>query len=128
MTTAKALRAILSTSQQFAILAGIKSEEGTWFKAKVTELLTLFESMPKIYQQDGLGKQAIVHIHYFMGACDWYITERDTSIEQHQAFGYADLGHGHGEMGYISIAEIIKAGAELDLHWTPKTLAECLAG
>jgi hypothetical protein len=28
-------------AQQFAILAGIRSEEGAWFKAKVAELLTL---------------------------------------------------------------------------------------
>lgn len=42
---------------------------------------------------------------------------------QLQAFGLADLGYG-GELGYISIVELLECGAELDLHWTPQTLAE----
>ena len=41
--------------------------------------------------------------------------------EQRQAFGLANLGYG-GELGYISIDEITRAGAELDLYWTPKAL------
>lgn len=41
---------------------------------------------------------------------------------QIQAFGSANLGRG-AELGYISIAEITECGAELDLHWTPCTLA-----
>ena len=65
----------------------------------------------------------MVHLHYFTGSQDWYITERDTSEEQHQAFGLADFGDG-GELGYISIAELIKHGVELDLYWKPRTLAE----
>ena len=44
--------------------------------------------------------------------------QHDVYDKQLQAFGKADLGHG-GELGYISIVEIIKCGAELDLHWQP---------
>jgi len=65
----------------------------------------------------------IAHLHYFTGSGDWYITERDTSTEQHQAFGLADLGYG-GELGYISIAELIANNVELDLHFTPQPLAQ----
>ena len=79
--------------------------------------------MAKIYEQDGKGDDAIVYLHYFHASgADWYITERDISDEQHQAFGLADLGMGFPELGYISIEELKSVGAELDIHWTPKTL------
>ena len=68
---------------------------------------------------------AIVYLHYFKGNMDWYITEKDMiEEEQNQAFGYADLGLGFGELGYISLIELAENGVELDLHWTPKTLRE----
>ena len=38
-----------------------------------------------------------------------------------QALGLANLGYG-GELGYISIQELIDAGVELDVYWTPKTI------
>jgi hypothetical protein len=33
------------------------------------------------------------------------------------------LGYG-GELGYISLVEILKCGAELDLYWQPRKLFE----
>ena len=39
----------------------------------------------------------------------------------------ADLGMDCAELGYISIEELTEYGAELDLHWTPKTLREVKA-
>ena len=119
-------QALLSRSQLAAMIQLCRGEEGKWYRAKLAEIARTFETMHKVYEQDGLGHNAIVHLHYFKNGCDWYITERDTSVEQHQAFGAANLGDG-AELGYISIAEIIAAGAELDLHWTPKTLKEALA-
>ena len=74
--------------------------------------------MPKTYEQDGNGGDAIVSLHYFKGGMEWYILERDKSDEQEQAFGLADLGDG-GELGYISIQELIENGAEIDLYFTP---------
>ena len=82
--------------------------------------------MPKTYEQDGLGEEAVVHLHYFTGSADWWITEKDSDPDgegQVQAFGLADLFQDGGELGYISLVEILAAGAELDLHWTPKPLA-----
>jgi len=79
--------------------------------------------MPKTYETAGQGKAAVAQLHYFIGGCDWYITERDMLAEQHQAVGLADLGGGV-EQGYISIVEVIAAGAELDLYWMPKPLSE----
>ena len=117
------LKAFISKAQIRAMLNGSIGEEGKWFGDKVSELANTFNTMPKTYEQDGMGGKAVAHLHYFIGGMNWYITERDMEEEQLQAFGLADLGQG-GELGYISIEELIENGVELDLHWTPKTLDE----
>lgn len=98
-------------------------EERQFFIDKICELADLFaHKMAKTYEQDGKGNDAIVYLHYFHASgADWYITERDIEDEQNQAYGLADLGYG-AELGYISIEELKSVGAELDIHWTPKTL------
>lgn len=104
-----------------------RSEEGDFFRGKLIEYAERITNMPETYEQDGEGGEAIAHLHYFSGGCDWWITEKDIENEQHQAFGLADLGYG-GELGYISLVELCASKAvELDLHWTPITLSEIKA-
>ena len=116
---------------QLACLKGLlRGEEGDWFKMKLSEIASLIATMATTGQQDGKGDQAIVYLHYFVGGCDWWITEKDIGFAddahgtgQIQAFGLVDLGYGP-ELGYISLPEVFSVGAELDLHWKIKTLAE----
>ena len=116
------LRRFIGTGQLRVMTDCCRGEEGDWFRGKMGELAELVETMPKTYEQDGKGDEAVVYLHYFTGQWDWYVTERDVEPAQHQAFGLA-CGW-NDELGYISIVEIIRHGAEIDLHWTPKTLAE----
>ena len=102
------------------------TEEKQYIFDKCVEMVDIIKNMPVTYEQDGKGKHAIAHLHYFKGGMDWYITEKDTETEQLQAYGHANLGFGFGELGYISIAELIQNDIELDLHFTPKTLEEIL--
>ena len=118
------LRRFVSTQQLSVLGDACYGEEREWFIDTLVELAERILAMPKTYEQDGKGDDAIVYLHYFKGDMDWYITEKDVETEQHQAFGLADLGMGFPELGYISIEELTEFGAELDLHWTPKTLAE----
>lgn len=120
------IRKFVGPAQLAAIGEGLEGEESKHFERKLEELTELFSTMPHTYQQDGKGDDAVVHLHYFLGGMDWYITERDMEVDQFQAFGYADLGYG-GELGYISIQELIDNGVELDLYWEPKTLREVKA-
>lgn len=113
----------IGQSQRAAIQSGFESEEQEYFLGLVGDLATTIGTMPKTYEQDGLGSDAMVHLHYFYRGMDWYITEKDMEPEQLQAFGLANLGYG-GELGYIWIGEITASGAELDLFWTPKKLSE----
>jgi len=102
-----------------------RSEEKEFFIGKLVELADLIEHMPKTYEQDGKGDEAIVSLHYFGGgASNWWITEKDSEPEQNQAFGLADLGYG-AELGYISIVELCESSrVELDLYFTPITIGE----
>jgi hypothetical protein len=125
------IKQFIGKAQLAAMGAGIRGEEGQFFKDKFIEVAKIIEGMPKSYETDGQADKAVAYLHYFKGSGDWYITEKDAGDDedakngisgQVQAFGMADLGHG-GELGYISIKELIEANVELDLYWMPKTLA-----
>ena len=118
------LRPFLSASQMQAVADAMRGEEKQFFFDKAVELAGVIDSMPKTYDQDGMGDSAVAHLHYFRGGADWYITEKDMEGKgTEQAFGLADLGYG-GELGYISIDELISAGVELDFHFAPKTVGQ----
>ncbi|MBW2560014.1 MAG: DUF2958 domain-containing protein [Deltaproteobacteria bacterium] len=122
----KTLEGFIGGAQLRCMVDGCRGEEGDYFKGKLSEMADTVATMPDTYGQESLGNLAVVHLHYFVGACDWHITERDCDPDgqgQIQAFGVANLGYG-AELGYISIQEILANGGELDLHWAPKTLKE----
>lgn len=123
------VRPFLSVAQLETIGDFCRGEEGQHFKDKIVELCQLITAMPTTYAQAKLGRDAVCYLHYFSGGNDWYITEKDAGSPtdtpedfQSQAFGVAFLLGGYPEMGYISIPELVAAGVELDLYWTPKTL------
>lgn len=105
-----------------------RGEEGKFFTDKMKELAQTFATMPKPYKTDGQGENAMAVLHYFGRGGDWYIVERDSTDEQHQAFGITCLTGEYPEKGYISIAELIENGVELDLHWVPKPIGELNLG
>lgn len=68
-----------------------------------------------------------IHLHFFIGACDWYLAELDD--DTWEAFGYANLGDPQSAgWGYFSLLEleavVMAAGflVERDLAWTPRAL------
>ena len=122
----KVLKGIMSPAQLNAMGNGCRSEEKDFFFDKLEEMANTFNTMPKTYEQDGKGDQAVAYLHYFIGSYDFYITEKDMETEQHQAFGLVINQYG-AELGYISLIEITEAGAELDLHFKPTTIGEIKA-
>jgi hypothetical protein len=118
------LRAYINPLQLGVISENFDEEEGGHFCSMVVDLQNLIKGMPVTRETEDQGDNAVVYLHYFKGACDFYITERDIDEDgegQVQAFGFTDLGYG-GEMGYISIPELLEAGVELDLYWDSKPL------
>ena len=131
---ASALRGFINENQLACIVELTRGEEGQFFMRTLVDMAARIAVMPEIYGQDGKGDEATIHLHYFTAGADWYITEKDHGTYaadpeefQWQAFGLADLFNDGGELGYISLPEILKAGAELDLHWNLCTLAQLRA-
>ena len=107
-----------------------RGEEADYFRGKLKDLAELIEGMPKTYEQSN-NADPTVYLHYFYGASDWYIIEKDRVSPGHeQTFGYAILNGDTqcAELGYISIQELLGiSGMQLDLHWNPKPLSEIKA-
>jgi hypothetical protein len=123
------VKPFLSLSQLSIMGDATRGDDGQYFKDKFVELAGVIDTMPKSYETDGMGNKAGVHLHYFKGDSHWYITEKDSDEDgkgQVQAYGYAVLNGDmqFAESGYISIAELLQYGTELDLHWTPRPLAQ----
>ncbi len=108
----------------------LTGEEGDYFKEKLAEIKETIESMPGPYGTEGQGVRMKAFLHYFAGASDWYIFEKDNveNEPQLQAFGFACVNgdEQNAELGYINISEIIACNVELDLHYQPETLEEIL--
>jgi len=125
------LRPFVSRSQWEAMadLANA-GEERQFFREKAKEFAERIAGMSRTYEQDGKGDQAAVHLHYFRGGSDWYITEKDMEGDgTRQAFGYAVLNgdEQNAELGYVDIGELTACGVELDLHFSPCKLSEVKA-
>jgi hypothetical protein len=125
------LEGFIGPTQVAALIEVCRGGEQDYFFRKLVELAKIVSNMPETYEQDGKGDDAIAYLHYFTSGTDFYITEKDAGCDadgpgdfQRQAFGRADLYGDGGELGYISILEILSAGAELDLYFKPKTLRE----
>jgi hypothetical protein len=119
------IRPYLSTAQMAVMGEACRGEEGDWFRQRLIDLQREIERMPATFEQDGKGDNAIAALHYFNACSDWYILEKDVDGGIQQAFGYAILNGDfeNAELGYISIAELVAHGVELDLHFKPRTLA-----
>lgn len=80
-------------------------------------------SIPGIYETEPVPlAEKLVHLHFFIGGCDWYIVEYDGDD---LFFGYTILNGDivNAEWGYISFSELkeVKVGfveIDCDLHWT----------
>ena len=120
---------LLTTPEQFEVITdAMMGEEGDAFIEIIDRIHATWQAMPKTYETDGQGRDALARLHYFIGGCDWWIVEKDADPDgagQVQAFGIADLGMGR-ELGYISIPELLENGAELDLYFNAKTIGEIL--
>lgn len=119
----ESIRRFIGESQRQAVRELIEGEEGEFFIAKMIELAERIAGMPKTYEQDGKGSEAVAYLHYFTGPFDCWITEKDVIEDrQLQAFGLVRYAGSEPELGYINLEEILENGAELDFHFTPTTL------
>jgi hypothetical protein len=90
------------------------------------------EKIPKLYATEHVAlKQKIIHLHFFIGGCDWYIAEYDG---QDLLWGFAILNQDYqmAEWGYISLSELktikvdgwLEVDCELEQSWKPQMAIE----
>ena len=65
----------------------LASEESSYVCNLIDSIIQKIESMPSTYETEEQGENAFAILHYFGGACDFYITEKDIEDGQNQAFG-----------------------------------------
>jgi hypothetical protein len=73
--------------------------------------------IPKLYETEHIPLQEkLIHLHFFIGGCDWYIAEFDG---EDLFWGFAILNDDfqNAEWGYISFSELksIKVGGWLEI-------------
>ncbi len=90
------------------------------------------EAVPKLYDSEETPLQEkIVHLHFFLGGCDWYICEFDG---EDIMFGFAILNNDleMAEWGYTSLKELKEVRVhghgwleiDHDLYWKPRPACE----
>ena len=118
------LKPFMSIAQRMTLLRQLEGEEAEGIAEIVNRISETIQTMPKTYESKWQGTDALVYLHYFKGAYDSWIAERDMEPEQLQAFGLASFyGPEEAELGYVCIAEILEAGAELDLYFDPHPIS-----
>jgi hypothetical protein len=87
--------------------------------------------IPRLYETEHIPlKDKLIHLHFFIGGCDWYIAEYNGCD---LFWGYAILNNDHqcAEWGYISFEELkaINIGGqeidcELEIYWKVRKASE----
>lgn len=97
-----------------------------WNKPTKEEL----SQLPAFYETEEIPfKDKQVHMHFFIGACDWYVLEFDG---EDQFFGFVILNGDYemAELGHFSLSELssIRVGGILeidrDLYWDVRKASE----
>ncbi len=97
----------------------------TEYESSVRVLNEQLSKMPKLYEQESLGFDAVVYAHYFGGTTDVFLTE----CSGDDAFGYVILNgdYENSELGYVSIRSLTEIEfLNLDFFWEPCPLNEAL--
>ena len=92
-----------------------------WNKPTDAEL----NALPRLYSSEDVPlREKIIHMHFFIGGCDWYAAEYDP--QDQLFFGFAILNNDleMAEWGYFSLQELAELKAsfvevDYDLHWKP---------
>lgn len=79
----------------------------------------VLKRVPKLNATETIsGEDKIIHLHFFIGGCDWYIAEYDG---KDTFFGYANLNDSYNaEWGYVGFNELkeITIGVDFIDHRT----------
>jgi hypothetical protein len=116
--------ALLWTSHQNQLKKEVKDMWNVPSKERLAKI-------PKLYETENVPlKDKMIHLHFFIGGCDWYIAEYDgTDL----FWGFACLNDlQNAEWGYISFSEMediringwLEIDCELEVFWKVRPASE----
>ena len=81
--------------------------------------------LPELYSTESIPlMEKVIHMHFFLGGCDWYVAEYDK--ESQNFFGFAILNNDYAmaEWGYFNFIELCELKVEFvevdrDIHFLP---------
>ena len=126
LTTLKLLCPPMQYESILECIAEGGEASAAFWDQKENEIAAIWRFMPGPYRTESGKGNTLAKLHFFLGAADWFIIEKDSDPDQNQMFGIADLGLGCREYGYISLPELHSVNAELDLYWEQQTAREIL--
>jgi len=97
-----------------------------WNKPNAEQLACI----PRLYTTEHTPLQdKLIHLHFFIGGCDWYICEIDETHEYMWGFVVLNQDFQNAEWGYVSLAELvsIRVGfveVDCDLYWKVRSAME----
>lgn len=99
----------------------------------------LESKLPRLYETDGKGDEAIAYGHWFTSNADWFASEYDPDTGD--CFGLVRFHGMPAELGYFNLHEFEQINLnpwrktpdgrlrfiqiERDLHWDARTIGEC---
>ena len=87
--------------------------------------------LPELYSTESLPlMEKVIHMHFFLGGCDWYVAEYDK--ENQNFFGFVILNNDYvmAEWGYFNFIELCELKVQFvevdrDIHFT-QAKAKCI--
>ena len=70
-------------------------------------LRSRLDKIPRLYENENIpAEDKIIHLHFFIGGCDWYVAEFDGDDT---FFGYVVINgdQANAEWGYFSFSELM---------------------
>ena len=97
-----------------------------WNKPNESELAKI----PAFYSSEETPlKEKMIHMHFFIGGCDWYAVEYDPADRSFFGFVILNGDYDSAEWGYFSLDEIASLKVKYlevdrDLHWQQRKAIE----
>ena len=87
--------------------------------------------LPELYSSGHIPiMEKVIHMHFFLGGCDWYVAEYDK--ENQNFFGFVILNNDYvmAEWGYFNFIELCELKVQFvevdrDIHFT-QAKAKCI--
>lgn len=122
------LRGFIGPRQSACLRILLGGAEGDRFRDKLAEISERIRRMPAVHES---GRSQMAHLRYQLNNYECLLVEKDIAFPdedpadyQAQAYGFCRFHPHRGELGYVSLPEILAGGALLDLRFTPMPVDE----